>query len=191
VIGAAPTSPAGEPRSGCALCRDLGEDCGRHEPDDGLAALLEEEQAIRERVRVDPNALDDDLERCAPDIAYLGARHARATLAYGRARIGAKKIRALAYVRAKQAALAEYGSSRGGATADLVEAMTDQDPDYLAAAELEIQAEAVLALAKSNLDAARARKDMLVQCAATRRAEMERDAYVVRRQSMDTGGAAG
>ncbi len=161
------------------LCAGLGRDCGQHPEDDGVAAILEEELAVRERLRVDPNSLDEDLGRCASDIAYVGARQARAVLEHGRARIGVKKLRALAYLRCKEAAIDTYGPR--GATVDVVNSLVEGDPQVLAAEERELTGEVRLALAKTNVAASMARRDMLVQVGAARRAEMERDPVVRRR----------
>lgn len=174
---------SGLPRIGCMLCSEQGQDCGKH-PDGesaGELAIMEEEQDIRERLRVDPTALTESMERCAGDIAYLGARAARAALAYGRTKIRHKKVRAIVYIDCKNAAVDTYGSAKGGATVDFINAMVEQDDRLLEAAEDELTEEVRLAVAKSNLDAAKARKDMLVQLGATQRAEMERDPVVRRR----------
>lgn len=144
------------------------------------SSLLEEELAVRERLRVDPNAIDEDLSRAAGDIAYAGARHARTVLAHGRAKIGTKKIRALAMMNAKERAIDVYGEKK--ATVDVIKAMVDLDPAVVAAEELELEMEAAMGLAKTNVAATQARKDMLVQVAATRRAEIERDPVVMSRR---------
>jgi hypothetical protein len=149
--------------------------------------LLEEELAMRDRLRADPNCLDEDMTRCSADIAYIGGRLARAHLAYTHAKIGAKKRRALAYLAAKSDAADQYGK---GATVDVVNALTDLNADYLEAVHLEAVAEAVLALAKTNLAAAQARKDMLIQMASTRRSEMERDPVVRSSRFRDRPGPA-
>ena len=149
------------------------------EPDAGETQILEEELAIRDRLRVDPSSLDDDLARCAGDIAYAGSRQARATLQQGRAKIRAKKTRAIVYLQCKETATDTYGAR--GATVDVINALVDQDPRYLAAAEDEVVADATLTVAKTNVQAALARKDMVVQVASSLRAEIARDGYVVER----------
>lgn len=162
------------------------------EQEDDDRALVEADQeeklalALRARLRVDPNALDEEFVACPADIAYLGALHARAIGDQLRAKGRAKRVRAFVRIEKRKALIAANGKT----TVDEVDAEVELDARVEAADEDEIVAEVELTTAKANFAAVMAKKDMIVQMGATMRAEMERDPVIVRdrREARQHGG---
>ena len=158
--------------------------------------MLRMEADMRERLLVDPEALQKAFVECSAEIAHVGAVYARATQAHLRAKIKVKKMWALCSAQAREdfdveraaaqlkedARVLEKGEKRekikSRVTEPGVEAEIWSNPRYLAAAEEEADADSLRILARANLDAVMARKDCLVQLGAGQRAEMERDPVI-------------
>lgn len=134
------------------------------------------EMALRARLRIDPEALEEEFLACPADIAYLGALHARAIGEQLRAEGKAKRIRGLVYVQTRQRLIDAHGK----ATEAHIEAEVDQDKRVVLADAEEIDAQVTLTKAKADFAAVMAKRDMLVQMGATYRAEMERDPAIAR-----------
>lgn len=141
--------------------------------DAGLAAL-ELEAGLRERLKIEPLALEEEFLRCPADIAYIAALHGRAIEELNRAKVYARKIKGLVYNAHRQQMLdASLKPTEGQ-----IEARLDQDERWIQAQLEEGAAENVAATARGNLNAIMAKKDMLVQMGATQRAEMEREPMI-------------
>ena len=149
--------------------------------EDAGTATLELELDLRERLRIDPQALQDEFVACPANIAYLGARHGCALRDHLRAKIRSKKTRALLAVQWRQDIL----DTNGKVTDAQVEQAVDRDPRWVDVAHAEVDAEVAAVTTKTDVAAMLAKKDMLVQLGATDRAEMERDP-VVRRDRADS-----
>jgi hypothetical protein len=134
------------------------------------------ELKLRARLRVNPEALDEEFTQCPTDVAYLGGVHARAIGEHLRAKGKAKRIRGLVFIQKRQ----ELVDKHGKATEEHIKAAVEQDPRVLLADGEEIDAEVAREKAKADFAAVMAKKDMLVQLGATYRAEMERDPSIAR-----------
>lgn len=143
--------------------------------DNGFDAAAAEAD-LRERLRLEPLALEEEFIRCPADIAYMGAIHARAIGVQLRAKSAAKRVRGIVFMQCRQKLIKECGK----ATEEMIKAEVEQDLRVQAADSDEITAEVGLAQAKANFTAIVAKKDMLVQMGATARAEMERDPMIAR-----------
>jgi hypothetical protein len=158
--------------------------------------LLELEADLRDRLRIDPQALEQEFLACPTHIAYLGAKNARAIGVHLRAKIHCKKLWGLLLMQAREdiedeqarAQDAENAAALAGerkakdvkvrVTESMVESRAQQMTSWQDAQEAEAAAEVARELAKSNLAAIMAKKDMLVQLGANARAEMERDPII-------------
>jgi hypothetical protein len=135
------------------------------------ARLLENERDLRDRLRIDPSALEDEFVRCPGDIAYIAGLHAKAMGVHLIAKIRQKRLRALLTAEARQA-LINLGSK---ATVAEVEAAVDSDIRWIEAQVEEDTANVLREDAKGKLLAAVAKRDMIIQMGANFRAEMQRD----------------
>lgn len=156
-------------------------------------ATLELEAELFDRLKIDPLGLDSEFINCAANIAWLGAKHGAALREHLLAKIAAKKLTALYLIQARDDITAEQEDAqttedaqaaklgkkakdlKGKVTESMVEARAYQIPALCRAQEREAEAEVALAIAKTNLTAMLAKRDMLVQMGANVRAEMERD----------------
>jgi hypothetical protein len=154
---------------------------------------LELEADLMDRLKIDPMALDHEFITCASNIAYLGAKHGHALREHLRAKIRTKKLQALLLIQARDdlegrreelqdeenaLALKEKRKAKDvklSITESTVEANARQMPQWVDTEEAEIEAEVAASIAKTNLTASLAKRDMLVQMGANVRAEMERD----------------
>lgn len=140
---------------------------GFGEPGSDLALELE----LRDRIRVNPEALEEEFVRLPGDVAYLGAQHARALERHLRAKAEARRAWSAAFLIKRQ----ELLDAHGKATEEMVKAAVEGDLRVRAAQDAEIVADVARAKAKTDLDAVLCKKDMVVQLGANYRAEMERD----------------
>ena len=156
-----------------------------------LAPEIEAE--LYDRLKLDPLALDNEFLTCASNIAWLGAKHGAALRDYLRAKIASKKLWALLLIQAREDLLAEQDEKQNAedaaalvekrkakdvkarVTESIVESRAGTYPMWLDAQEREADAEVAMTVAKTNLTAMLAKRDMLVQMGANVRAEMERD----------------
>lgn len=157
------------------------------------AALLELEADLRDRLKIDPMALEHEFIRCPSDIAYLAAKHARAIGDDLRSEAKRKKLWGLLLIQAREdldaandsaQRLADATAAKEGhkpkdakirITESMVEAQAQQLSAWREATENEIDSKVAREIARGNLLAVLAKKDMLVQMGANARAEMERD----------------
>lgn len=135
------------------------------------ARIADEELKLRERLKIEPLALEEEFVRCPSDISYQSAKYARALGEYLRCRSAQKRMRGLLLLKAYQ----QLRDTGGKPTESQVAAMVDQDPRWLRMRHAEDNADALREKAKGDMQAVLAKKDMLVQMGATARAEMERD----------------
>lgn len=133
--------------------------------------LAQEEVDLRDRLRIEPAALEEEFVRCSGDIAYVAGKHARAIHAHLVARVRAKRMHALLTVEHRQ----RLSAKNTKVTVGEVDAFVDMDPRWIEVKLEEDTAEALREDAKGKLMAVLAKKDMLVQMGANQRAEMERD----------------
>lgn len=141
------------------------------EPD----ALTRAELELREIVALDPQALEKEFVEIGSQIAFVGARHARAIRGHLQSKARAKRLRGLLLLRARESIL-----DRGGKpTESQVEAIADQYAEWVEAQTEEIEAEVAREQAKGFIAAAVAKKDMLVQLGANFRQEGERDPSII------------
>lgn len=175
------------------------------EPDSEDLALLELEQDLRERLRIDPAGLQDEFLRCPANIALIAARHAKAIGENLRAKIRSKKLWGLMMMQAREDLEAANDSAqtledtgaekekrkakdvRVRITESMVESRAHQMPAWVDAQENEVVSEVVRETAKGNLAAIMAKKDCLVQLGASARAELERDPVVRDRLRVQRG----
>jgi hypothetical protein len=159
-----------------------------------LAPEIEAE--LYDRLRIDPLALDTEFIQCPSNIAWLGAKHGAALRTYLHAKIGSKKLWALLLIQAREDLQAEQderqdaeekAAAAGGrkptkvkerVTVGEVESRAGTYPMWLDAQAREADAEVAMTIAKTNLTAMLAKRDMLVQMGANVRAEMERDPII-------------
>lgn len=134
-------------------------------------ASVDLELALRARISIDPSALDEEFQECPVNTVYLGAKLADATREHLRAKKAARRARALVGVEVRAAKRID-GKPLG---VDAVRDEVELDPRVDAADAAEIDAEAALARAKTDFEAIRTKRDMLVQLGAARRAEWESD----------------
>jgi hypothetical protein len=144
-------------------------------------AIGDAEIALRERIAVEPLALEEEFVNCPASIAWASARYAHALGVHLHARSRAKRLRGLLTLEHRQS-LRDSGSK---ATVDEVAAAVDCDPRWVEADAAETNADVMRELAKGQLTALLAKRDMLVQLGASRRAEMERDPVIRSRQQQD------
>jgi hypothetical protein len=138
------------------------------------AAHVDLELDLRARLSIDPNALDAEFLACPADTAHLGWKLAEAIKAHLKAKKAARKARALVSV-VKRAEMTVNGKAP---TVDAVRDAVELAPEVDAADAAEIEAEAARERAKTDFEAVRAKRDMLVQLGAARRAEWESDPVV-------------
>lgn len=153
---------------------------------------VELELSLRERLRIEPLALEEEFVRCPMDIAYLVAVNARAIDGHLRAKAHAKKIRGLLDLQVRQEAQENGRKLNEGA----IDALVEISDRWQEVQQAENDAEVARELAKGNLAAMMAKKDMLVQMGANVRAEMERDPMirktrVAHRGNLDGGEGTG
>ena len=134
-----------------------------------------QEQTIQNMLKIDPLELERELVGCAATIAYMGAIHARVLETHSRAKARAERTRSLVWIEERERLQNEHGSGRGGATEKLIEAFVSKSYSVQSAEDEAITTEVALSQARSNLQAALARKDVLVAISANRRAEMQLD----------------
>lgn len=132
------------------------------------------ELELRARLSIDPSALDDEFLACPMDTAHLGRKLSEAIKAHLKAKKAAKRIRALVGVEVRATKRID-GKPLG---VDAVKDEVELDPRVDAADAAEIEAEATRERAKTDFEAVRAKRDMLVQLGAARRAEWESDPVV-------------
>jgi hypothetical protein len=135
------------------------------------ARIAQEELDLRERLKVEPMALEEEFIRCPGDIAYMGAKSSRALALHLHARTHAKRLRGLLMVEHRQR-LVNLG---GKTTVGEVDAAVDSDPRWLRAKVAEDNADALREKAKGDFSAIMAKRDMLMQMGASVRAEMQFD----------------
>lgn len=151
------------------------------------------EAELYDRLKIDPLALEGEFINCASNIAWLGAKHGAALRAYLHAKIGSKKLWALLLIQAREDLSAEQdarqttedaAAEKAGkkptrvkerVTVGEVESRAGTYPMWLDQQMAEAEAEVAMTIAKTNLTAMLAKRDMLVQMGANVRAEMERD----------------
>lgn len=150
-------------------------------------AIEEAEIALRERIAIEPLALEEEFIACPSSIAWVAGRHARALGAHLHAKARAKRIRGLLTIE-HRTALRDAGSK---ATVDEVAASVDRDQRWIEAEAAENNADVMRELAKGQLTSIVAKRDMLVQMGANHRAEMERDPVIRQRQQQDRFGTGG
>lgn len=134
-------------------------------------ASVDLELELRARISIDPSALDEEFGQCPVDTAHLGGKLADATKAHLYAKRAARRTRALVGVEVRATKKID-GKPLG---VDAVRDEVELDPRVDAADAAEIEAEAALARAKTDFEAVRTKRDMLVQLGAARRAEWESD----------------
>lgn len=155
--------------------RGVGEyDLATKHEDIGLQTL-EAENELRDRLKITPEALEEEFVAIPGDIAYIAGRHARASTNHLLAKVRTARLRALLTAEARQK-LMDLGSK---ATVNEVEAAVDSDDRWVSAQVDEIEAAAMVAVEKGALLAIVAKRDMLVQLGANHRAEMERDPSIL------------
>lgn len=130
---------------------------------------------------VNVNALDlpNELARVAADLAYFGELHADAVHDKGNAELKTQQVVARLNIKHRERLLAESRTATVGTkekpkgpTVDAVESAVFSDLEYLTAKEDELAAEVAAVRANSRMHAVRAKKDVLIQLAQNRRAEM-------------------
>ena len=134
-------------------------------------ASVDLELALRARISIDPSALDEEFQECPMNTAHIGAKLADATREHLRAKKAARRARALVGVEIRATKKID-GKPLG---VDAVRDEVELDSRVDAADAAEIDAEAALARAKTDFEAVRTKRDMLVQLGAARRAEWESD----------------
>lgn len=178
---------------------------------EGDVELLE--ASLRDAVRLEPLALEEEFVRCPADIAWWTAKSARAIGEHLRSKARAKKLRGLLEIRARTELRAEEdaraesdppaeeappeepaGKRRAArpraaraverVTESMVAARVEQYAEWQAAQDAEIGAEVERERLKGAVLALLAKKDMLVQMGANHRAEMEREP-IIRQRSAD------
>jgi hypothetical protein len=138
------------------------------------AAHVDLELDLRVRLSIDPSALDEEFVECAMNTAHLGWKLSEAIRAHLKAKKAARRARALVSV-VKRAEMTVNGKAP---TVDAVRDEVELAPEVDAADAAEIDAEVARERAKTDFEAVRAKRDMLVQLGAARRAEWESDPTV-------------
>lgn len=161
---------------------------------------LELEAELYNRLKIDPMDLEREFINCAANIAYLGAQHGAALRDNLRAKIRVKKLWALLLIQAREdleptspklGPDGKFSKTSKGPTVGEVEAHASQMPAWGQAQEEDTESEVALAIAKTNLTAMLAKRDMLVQMGANVRAEMERDPTIRAHKEHQRRDAAG
>jgi hypothetical protein len=166
------------------------------EPKEDGTALLELELDLRDRLRIDPLALEKEFIEIPAQIAYFGAVYGRSIGEHLRAEIRRKKLWGLVVMQARddleiendRAAIRETSDAtkenrkpkdvKIRITESMVESRAQQSKLWEDAQLDEARAEVHRETSKSNLAAILAKKDMLIQMGANARAEMERDPII-------------
>lgn len=156
------------------------------------------EARLRDAVRLEPLALEEEFVRIPSDIAYWTSRHARAIGAHLRATARKKRLWGLLRVQAQRELEEEElerctikvshdGKVEGPAkppkkykdpTVDAIDARVESYPEWRTATDDEADAEVERERLKGAVLALIAKRDMLVQMGANHRAEMERDPVI-------------
>jgi len=170
---------------------------------------LELEAELYDRLKIDPASLDTEFINCPANIAYLGAKHGTAVRAHLMAKIHTKKMWALYLVQAREDLQAEQEDAQAREdklaavekrkakdikqriTESMVESRASAMPSWFDAQAAEVEAEVAAVVAKTNLTAMLAKRDMLVQMGANLRAEMERDPIIRSHKSQGRHGGLG
>lgn len=170
---------------------------------DGEAELLEER--LRNDIRLVPEALEEEFRKCPGHVAYWSARYAKAIGEHLRATARRKKLYGLLRIRARNELEDELDlavaadtddkpstkpkrSGRQQITESMVDARVEQFPEWEDAQFCEIEAEVERERMRGAVEAMRAKKDMLVQCGANQRAEMDSNPMVRERMTAARNG---
>lgn len=151
----------------------LADDIRAEDLENGNIELVEERW--REMLRIDPEALNEQFYRISSEIAYLAAVHAKFIGLHLRAKARTKRLLGLLRLRAREE-LAAMGSAKPNES--VVDARVEQMREYQQAQADEFEADVRRETAKGRVLGALAKKDMLVQLGANRRAELERDPVI-------------
>lgn len=163
----------------------LADDISAEDLENGNLELVEERW--REMLRIDPEALNEQFYKCSNEIAYLAAVHAKAIGLHLRAKARSKRLRGLLLIKAR----VELEAGAKKPTESQVDARVEQMVEYQQAQSDEIDADVRRETAKGRVLGALAKKDMLVQLGANRRAEMERDPVIKDRMRSGRDGGYG
>lgn len=129
------------------------------------------ELKLRNRLKIEPEALDEEFQRCAASVATVGAHYAVAIGEHLRSKSRAKRTRGLVWLELRET----LQNKHGRATADHIAAAVEQDQRVIDADDDEITCEVARERKKSDLAAMMAKRDMLIQMGSARRSEMASD----------------
>lgn len=172
------------------------------EVDDLEVAMLEMEADFRERLITDPDALEREFIEMPGQIAYAAGRYSRALNRHLRAKIAVKKLWGLLLMAAREELESANDSAqrleddlaakenrkakdvKSKVTESVVDSRAQQYPRWADVQREEADTDALRELAKGQLAAIMAKKDMVVQLGAARRSELERDPVLRDRQAV-------
>ncbi len=169
---------------------------------DPSAEMLDQEADIRERLRMDPAAVQEEFMRLPGDLAYVAARHARALGEHLRAKARAKRLWGLIRMQAREElesrnADAQVAEDRVAeiarrkpkdvslrVTEAMVEELALQSTLWQEVEQAELAADVAREQARGDLLAMSAKRDMLIQLGSTLRAELQADPVVRERAAL-------
>jgi hypothetical protein len=142
-------------------------------------------QYLKDCVRIEPLALEEEFVRMPADLAYWNERYAKAVRAHLIAKIDGDRSRAWA----RQALRIKFTNPEnahmlggGKVTEALLESHITVYPSVRAADDAEIEAEAKKIRLHGIIEAIRTKRDMLISLGANMRAEMQNDPMIKNEQ---------
>lgn len=127
---------------------------------------------LRQSVRIDPIALEEEYVRLPADIAFWNERYAAVYRLYLERRLIARQVEAELSREHREYLTA---ANKGRVTVGEVEHEVVLDPSYQRAKASEAEAEAEVKRLYGILDALRTKRDMLISLGATIRQEKQND----------------
>jgi hypothetical protein len=135
-------------------------------------------QKLRDAVRIEPMAIEEEFVRMPGDLAYWNEQYAQATSRYLRTKAEAARLDG----KLRKAARQKLLDANVKPTESQVEAEVVGSVEHEEMTERLIETEVDALRLKGVVDAIRTKRDMLIQVGAHLRAEMERDPAIRERR---------
>ena len=142
-------------------------------------------QYLKDCVRIEPLALEEEFVRMPADLAYWNERYAKAVRAHLTAKIEVDRVRAttrqVMRIRLTNPENAHLLAG-GKITEAMLESFITSDGDVRRVEDAEIEAEAKKIRLHGIIEAIRTKRDMLISLGANMRAEMQNDPMIKNEQ---------
>lgn len=147
------------------------------DPTDRLIEV-EPDEYLRQCVRIEPLAIQEEYVRLPSDLAYWNARYASALRQHMMAKIESERVAARLRIELREQLLGRNAK----VTESMVDSAVETHPDWQTARLEEIDAEVRKVQLHGVLDALRTKREMLISLGAHVRKEMDHDPAIRREQ---------